>query len=155
MDDDYVGSVDYPNNSGGDAPPVNIGDDSDNDNGNNNGGETPLPDVGDDEVDFEVDTPFVVGAYYYPWHGANFHNGEGYVRRLLLPPHMPALGEYDDSRPEVIAQHLKWSRQANIGLWVASWWGPHFLEGKFYFEFSSLVVSFLTCIKIQHSMVYR
>jgi glycoprotein endo-alpha-1,2-mannosidase len=34
------------------------------------------------------------------------------------------LGEYDDTRPEIIAQHLTWSRQANIGLWITSWWGP-------------------------------
>jgi glycoprotein endo-alpha-1,2-mannosidase len=34
------------------------------------------------------------------------------------------LGEYDDTDPAVIAQHVTWSRQANIGLWVTSWWGP-------------------------------
>jgi len=65
-----------------------------------------------------------VGTYYYPWHGDNFHNGDGYVRRDLDPPQLPTLGEYDDTKPEVIAQHLRWSRQANIGLWVTSWWGP-------------------------------
>ena len=44
------------------------------------------------------------------------------------PPQAPVLGEYDDTKPETIAQHLKWSREANIGLWVTSWWGPNTLE---------------------------
>jgi hypothetical protein len=60
--------------------------------------------------------------------GSNFHNGDGYVRRDLVPKHEPTLGEYDDSRPDTIAQHLRWSRQANIGLWITSWWGPNRLE---------------------------
>lgn len=60
--------------------------------------------------------------------GTNFHNGDGYVRRDLVPQQQPTLGEYDDSRPETIAQHLRWSRQANIGLWITSWWGPNRLE---------------------------
>lgn len=73
-------------------------------------------------------TDILVGAYYYPWYGSNFHNGDGYVRSQLDPPQYPTLGEYDDSKPETISQHLKWSRQANIGLWITSWWGPNRLE---------------------------
>jgi glycoprotein endo-alpha-1,2-mannosidase len=71
---------------------------------------------------------YLVGAYYYPWHGSSFHNGDGYIRNKLQPAHSPTLGEYDDSKPEIISQHLAWSRQANIGLWVTSWWGPDRLE---------------------------
>lgn len=71
---------------------------------------------------------YIIGAYYYPWHSNNFHNGEGYMRRELDPPQLPALGEYDDTDPDVIKQHLKWSRYANINLWVASWWGPGYME---------------------------
>ena len=33
------------------------------------------------------------------------------------------MGEYDDSDSKTVAQHLKWSRQANIQLWITSWWG--------------------------------
>ena len=55
-----------------------------------------------------------VGVYYYPWHGDNFHNGGGYIRNQLVPQQMPALGEYDDSEPETIFQHIAWSRQANV-----------------------------------------
>lgn len=68
-----------------------------------------------------------VGAYYYPWHGNNFH-GRKYLREKLEPRQLPYLGEYDDTDPNVIAQHLAWSRQANIRLWITSWWGPNRLE---------------------------
>jgi glycoprotein endo-alpha-1,2-mannosidase len=70
----------------------------------------------------------LVGVYYYPWHGSDFHNGDGYVRSKLDPPQYPTLGEYDDTQTQVISQHLKWSRQANVVLWVTSWWGPNTLE---------------------------
>jgi hypothetical protein len=68
-----------------------------------------------------------VGVYYYPWHADDFHRGsrnDGYLRSKLQPPQQPMLGEYDDRRPEVVAQHLQWAKQANIKLWVCSWWGP-------------------------------
>lgn len=50
------------------------------------------------------------------------------MRKELSPQHQPTLGEYDDSKAATISQHLAWSRQANIGLWVTSWWGPNRLE---------------------------
>ena len=65
-----------------------------------------------------------VAVYYYPWYNKDFH-GRKYVRGELNPPQMPVLGEYNDRNPAVISQHLKWSQQANIKLWVASWWGPN------------------------------
>ena len=64
-----------------------------------------------------------VGAYYYPWHSNGFHNGDGYLRKQLSTKQEPTLGEYDDTDPNVIYQHLKWSAQANVRLWVTSWWG--------------------------------
>jgi len=69
----------------------------------------------------------MVGAYYYPWYANNFHGG-GYVRSQLSPKQLPTLGEYDDSDPDIIYEHLKWSAQANLRLWVTSWWGPGSLE---------------------------
>ena len=80
--------------------------------------------------DYTSNTDYLVGAYYYPWHGENFHNGDGYLRQDLIPPQQPTLGEYNDSNPQVIAQHMKWFRQANIGLLVTSWWGPNKTEDK-------------------------
>jgi len=77
----------------------------------------------------QVDSPYTVGVYYYPWYDGDFHGGR-YMRKELVPPQLPTLGEYDDRDPAVIAQHLKWSRQANISLWVASWWGPDSREDR-------------------------
>lgn len=69
-------------------------------------------------------TSLTIGAYYYPWYGVDFHKGSDYLRDELSPKQLPVLGKYDDNDPSVIAQHLTWSRYANIGLWVTSWWGP-------------------------------
>lgn len=66
---------------------------------------------------------YSVGAYYYPWHAEEFH-GRRYLREHLDPPQVPLLGEYNDRDPEVIRQHLDWSRDAGISFWIASWWGP-------------------------------
>ncbi len=68
-------------------------------------------------------SPYAVGVYYYPWYGGDFHGGR-YLREHLVPPQYPVLGEYDDRESAVVAQHLAWSRQARVSLWVASWWGP-------------------------------
>jgi len=76
-----------------------------------------------------MNSPYTVGVYYYPWYSGDFHGGR-YMRKELIPPQLPMLGEYDDRDPAVIAQHLKWSRQANISLWVASWWGPNSREDR-------------------------
>jgi hypothetical protein len=46
------------------------------------------------------------------------------LREQLSTVQQPALGEYDDSDPATILHHLKWSAQANVMLWVTSWWGP-------------------------------
>lgn len=78
--------------------------------------------------DYTANSDYLVGAYYYPWHGKNFHNGGGYLRKDLIPPQVPTLGEYDDSDPEIINQHMAWFRKANIGLLVTSWWGPDRIE---------------------------
>ena len=70
-----------------------------------------------------AESAYTVGVYYYPWYGDDFH-GKKYLREHLTPPQPPSLGEYDDRDAAVIAQHLQWSREANVSLWVASWWGP-------------------------------
>jgi len=88
----------------------------------------PIVDTSDSPYDYTAGTDFLVGVYYYPWHGERFHNGGGYMRNELIPRHLPALGEYNDSDPRVVAQHMKWFRQANIGLLVTSWWGPNRVE---------------------------
>ena len=57
--------------------------------------------------DYTSGSDYLVGVYYYPWHGKDFHNGQGYLRKELDPPQLPMLGEYDDSDPGVIAQHME------------------------------------------------
>ncbi|KAG7344583.1 allergen V5/Tpx-1-like protein [Nitzschia inconspicua] len=65
-----------------------------------------------------------VGCYYYPWHGNDFHRAEKYLRDYLVPRQEPSMGEYDDTKPEVIREHLRMSRQANCRVWISSWFGP-------------------------------
>lgn len=69
--------------------------------------------------------PVTVGAYYYPWHGDDFHNGQGYLRSQLKKEQSPTLGEYDDTKEKTIQTHLDFSNVGNIQVWVTSWWGPN------------------------------
>lgn len=66
---------------------------------------------------------YQVGVHYYPWYYNDFH-GRQYLREHLVPKQLPELGEYNDRHEAVINQHLKWSRDAGINFWSASWWGP-------------------------------
>jgi len=86
--------------------------------------QTPAPTLPKTPAPTRNPADLTVGAYYYPWHADDFHRGSPYLRDELSPKQRPVLGEYDDRDPAVIAQHLRWSRQANIQLWVTSWWGP-------------------------------
>jgi hypothetical protein len=72
----------------------------------------------------------LIGVFYYPWYNGVGFNGAKYMRKMLQPPQRPALGEYNDRDPNVISQHFKWCKKANIGLWVTSWWGPNSRTGK-------------------------
>eukprot|EP00934_Nitzschia_sp_Nitz4_P003894 Nitzschia sp. Nitz4//scaffold237_size30108//23491//29702//NITZ4_007996-RA/size30108-augustus-gene-0.41-mRNA-1//-1//CDS//3329543518//3884//frame0 len=81
-------------------------------------------------TDAAIPEGITVGAYYYPWYADDFHRGDGYVRKYLEPPQQPTLGEYNDRSAAVISQHLHWSRQANIGVWLCSWWGPKSREDE-------------------------
>jgi hypothetical protein len=63
-----------------------------------------------------------VGAYYYLWYDEAQWKEYRYV-------HMPHLGLYDSSRPEVISQHIEWAKRYNIKFFLVSWDGPE-NEGK-------------------------
>ncbi len=63
---------------------------------------------------------YLVGAYYYPWYPGNWR--QGYLNGRLIPPQLPALGQYDSSDPKVIEQHIAWSSQFGINFWAVSWW---------------------------------
>jgi glycoprotein endo-alpha-1,2-mannosidase len=65
-------------------------------------------------------------AFYYPWYDANNFHGDAILRRQLNPPQYPSLGLYDQlDNATIVAQHVAWSRYANIGVWFSSWWGPN------------------------------
>jgi len=68
-----------------------------------------------------VENNTLVGAFYYPYYVGTAFNGAHYMRRMLQPPQLPALGQYNGRDPSVISQHLKWCKQAGIGLLVTSW----------------------------------
>ena len=81
----------------------------------------------EEDVTFADHDGALVGVYYYPWHAGDFHRNAGYLRDDIGQE--PELGEYDDRDPSVIAQHLAWSRQANVKVWMCSWWGKSTLSG--------------------------
>ncbi|CAJ1952975.1 unnamed protein product [Cylindrotheca closterium] len=88
---------------------------------------TSLYGVSDTFASRSASLPMVtLGTYYYPWYADDFHRGDGYLRKNL--GQKPVLGEYDDRDPAIIAQHLEWSKRANIELWSVSWWGKHSRE---------------------------
>jgi glycoprotein endo-alpha-1,2-mannosidase len=65
-----------------------------------------------------------IGAYYYPWYGANGrHWRDGYLRRKLTTPQQPVLGEYDSRNPQTIARHFQWAQQYGINTFITSWSG--------------------------------
>ena len=78
----------------------------------------------------EKPVPPLAGVYYYPWYGGSDFHGRKYLREKLVPVQTPQLGEYNDTDPEIIRQHLEWSEYAGVGLWVTSWWGPDLMTDK-------------------------
>lgn len=65
-----------------------------------------------------------IGAYYYPWSSDDaFDGGLSYIRKSLNPAQYPYLGEYDAYDYNTLNQHLSWSAQAKIQLWITSWTG--------------------------------
>lgn len=64
-----------------------------------------------------VEKPLLVGAYWYPWYGADGrHWREGYRGT-------PLLGEYDSGDVDVIDQHVAWATEYGVDFFVSSWWG--------------------------------
>ena len=74
---------------------------------------------------------YKVGAFYYPWYGNPAADGKWihWTQNNHVPPddissdYYPALGAYSSNDPDVVAQHMKWLRQAGIGVIITSWWG--------------------------------
>ena len=75
-----------------------------------------------------------VMTFYYPWYGtADGPGGAGSTvhwghidevnKDIEASTHYPALGAYDSHDPNVIDQHYRWARHANIDTFIVSWWG--------------------------------
>ena len=66
-----------------------------------------------------IDDEKLVLAFYYAWY-----RNDGWWRYWpLRAAHHPVLGAYNSSDPKVIAQHIKWAKEAGIDGFIVSWWG--------------------------------
>lgn len=79
-----------------------------------------------------------VAAFYYPWYGNPTIDGQWFhwTQNNHVPPddiasdYFPALGAYSSNDPQVVAEHMKWLREAGIGVIVTSWWGQGSKEDR-------------------------
>jgi glycoprotein endo-alpha-1,2-mannosidase len=63
---------------------------------------------------------YLVGAHYYVWYPSNF--AQGYLRGVLRPPQMPALGEYDSRSPAVAERQISIATAHGIDFFSLDWW---------------------------------
>ncbi len=66
------------------------------------------------------DQGYLTGAVYYLWYPQNFR--QGFLRPLLSPAQMPALGWYSSADPAVAEQHIAWCSRYGIGFLALDWW---------------------------------
>ena len=66
-------------------------------------------------------TPYITGAYYYPWYSPDRHWDEGYRGT-------PVLGEYDSADPVTINRHIDWATEYSVDFFAISWWGQRSFE---------------------------
>ncbi len=59
-------------------------------------------------------------AFYYPWFPSAW-NQQG---MNPFTHYHPSLGFYDEASPSVIAQQVRWMRDAGLDAMIASWWSP-------------------------------
>ncbi len=79
-----------------------------------------------------------VAAFYYPWYGTPRTDGKWihWNQNGHTPPqdiasdYYPELGPYSSDDPTVVEQHMKWLRQAGIGVIIVSWWGKDSSDEK-------------------------
>jgi glycoprotein endo-alpha-1,2-mannosidase len=74
---------------------------------------------------------YKVAAFYYPWYGTPQFEGQWrhWPQNGHTPPvdvgsdFYPVLGAYSSSDPTVLDQHMRWLRDAGVGVIIVSWWG--------------------------------
>jgi hypothetical protein len=99
--------------------------------------ESATPELTPTEIE-GTDLSYKVAAFYYPWYGNPDTDGEWihWTQNNHLPPddiasdYFPELGAYSSNDPEVVAQHMRWLRQAGIGVIITSWWGQGSREDR-------------------------
>ena len=77
-----------------------------------------------------------VHIFYYPWYGNPKFNDRWYHWNFkghrpaadLASDYFPLLGAYSSSDPAVVRQHMRWIKQAGIGVISLSFWGQHSFE---------------------------
>jgi len=77
-----------------------------------------------------------VHIFYYSWYGNPKFNGIWYHWNLkghrpaadLASDYFPLLGAYSSSDPAVVRQHMRWIKQAGIGVIIHSFWGQNSFE---------------------------
>lgn len=83
-------------------------------------------------VDTTLEPTQRVQAFYYPWYGNPTHDAGHWYHwndNGHSPPedidagYYPQLGAYSSRDRAVVAQHMKWAKQAGIGVLIYSWWG--------------------------------
>ncbi len=93
--------------------------------------ESATPEITASPIVSETDPSYKVAAFYYPWYGNPEIDGQWihWPQNNHLPPddissdYFPALGAYSSNDPAVVEQHMKWLRQAGVGVIISSWWG--------------------------------
>lgn len=93
-----------------------------------------------------------IHTFYYNWYGNPEHDGAYYHWKHDILPHWsdttwnnagtfpggddiganfyPSLGCYSSNDTSVIAQHMRWIREAGIGVVVITWWGEGSYEDR-------------------------
>lgn len=72
--------------------------------------------------------PIMLGAHYYPWYGKSAHSILGMGEWESGYTNKPVLDEYNSRNPEVISQHINWTKNAGIDFFVIEWTGFHTWE---------------------------
>jgi len=76
----------------------------------------------------------LVAAHYYPWYYPERWEYRdcvtGALRLELLPRQEPALGRYDSSDPQVVAQHLRWCAAYGVNVLILEFIRPGGREDK-------------------------
>ncbi|MEQ8768662.1 MAG: carboxypeptidase regulatory-like domain-containing protein [Planctomycetota bacterium] len=71
----------------------------------------------------------LVAAHYYPWYTpARWDYVEcatGTLRGELVPAQPAVLGAYDSSDPQVVDQHIRWSSEHGVNVWILEFIAPN------------------------------